>query len=187
MLNPRLAGRYAKALLDLAIEKGMLEAVNDDMLYLQQISRTNKDFVNLLKSPVISSEKKVAILGAVTAGKIGELTNSFISLLIRKGRELNLPEIANAFVEQYKTYNNIYSVKLTTAHPISDTLKQEIVDKVKSQTEMQNIALTTETNEELIGGFVLEVGGTLVDASIAYDLNTIRKQFLNNDFIYKIR
>ena len=66
-------------------------------------------------------------------------------------------------------------------------MKQEIVDKVKSQSEMQNIELTTEINEELIGGFVLEVGTILVDASIAYDLNTIRKQFLNNDFIYKIR
>jgi len=187
MLNPRLAGRYAKAILDLAIEKEMLEAVYEDMLFLQAISRTNKDFVSLLKSPVISSEKKVAILGAVTRGRIGELSHSFISLLIKKGRELNLPEIANAFVEQYKKYKNIYTVKLTTAHPISESLKQEIVDKVKSQSEMQNIDLTTETNEELIGGFVLEVGTILVDASIAYDLNTIRKQFLNNDFVYKIR
>jgi F-type H+-transporting ATPase subunit delta len=52
---------------------------------------------------------------------------------------------------------------------------------------MKNIELTTEVDEDLIGGFVLEIGDTLVDASVAYDLNAIRKQFLNNDFIYKIR
>ena len=85
------------------------------------LSRTNKEFVSVLKSPVISSEKKVAILGAVTKGRIRELTHSFISLLIKKGRELNLPEIANAFMEQYKKYKNIYTVRLTTAHPFRES------------------------------------------------------------------
>ncbi len=89
MLNPRLAGRYAKALLDLAIEKEMLEAVYEDMLFLQAISRSNKEFVSLLKSPVISSEKKVAILERSDQRQDRELTHSFISLLIKKGREPN--------------------------------------------------------------------------------------------------
>ena len=52
---------------------------------------------------------------------------------------------------------------------------------------MKNIELNATVDESLIGGFVLQVGDTLVDASIAYDLNVISKQFLNNDFIYKIR
>ncbi len=52
---------------------------------------------------------------------------------------------------------------------------------------MKNIELTAVVDENIIGGFVLQIGNTLVDASIAYDLNAIKKQFLNNDFIYKIR
>ena len=52
---------------------------------------------------------------------------------------------------------------------------------------MQNIELETVVNEDLIGGFVLEAGDKLVDASIAYDLKQIARQFENNDFIYKIR
>ena len=65
--------------------------------------------------------------------------------------------------------------------------KDEIISQVKAQTNMQHIELTSEVYEKIIGGFVLQLGDKLVDASIAYDLNNIRKQFLNNDFIYKIR
>lgn len=187
MLNPRLAGRYAKSLIDLSIEKGELENVYKDMLYLQAVAAGNRDFVNVLRSPVISSDKKQAILESVTGGKISELTALFNRLLIRKGREANLPEIAKAFIEQYKEKKQIHGVRLTTAAPVSDALKQEIVEKVKTQTGIKNIELTALVDEDLIGGFVLQVGDTLIDASIAYDLNAIKKQFLDNDFIYRIR
>ena len=187
MLNPRIASRYAKSLIDLSIEKGSLEEVYKDMQYLSAVSKVNKDFVNLLKSPVIAPDKKQSILEAVTNGKVSELTAVFNRLLIRKGRELHLPEIADAFITQYKHYKKIFTVKLTTATPISDELKQEIVDKVRAESDMKNIDLTTSVNEDLIGGFVLQAGDQLIDASIAYDLNAIKKQFLNNDFIYKIR
>jgi F-type H+-transporting ATPase subunit delta len=187
MLNPRLAGRYAKSLLTLAIERGQLEAVYKDIQFLQSVSKINREFVVVLKSPVISPDKKVSILGAVTKGKISELTETFIRLLIKKGRETNLHEITIAFIDQYKEHQEIHTVNLITATPVSDEVKQEIVRKVQSQTNLKNIELTTAVNEDIIGGFVLQIGDTLVDASIAYDLNVIRKQFLNNDFIYKIR
>lgn len=187
MLNPRLAGRYAKSLLTLAIERNQLDTAYHDMEYLQSVSKQNREFVVVLKSPVISPDKKEAIIDAVTKGSVSDLTSSFIKLLIRKGRETNLPEIASAFIDQYKEHQQIYTVKLTTAAPVSEEVKQEIVQKVKSQTSMQNIELTTAVDQDIIGGFVLQIGDTLVDASIAYDLNVIRKQFLNNDFIYKIR
>jgi F-type H+-transporting ATPase subunit delta len=187
MLNPRLATRYAKSLIDLSLERNELETAHKDMQYLQAVCKGNRDFVALLKSPVITPDKKQAIIEAVTNGHISELTALFNRLLVKKGRESNLPEIAQAFIEQYNKHKQIFSVKLTTASPVSDEVKQEIMDKVKSQSDMKTIELTTEVNEELIGGFVLQIGDQLVDASVAYDLNNIRKQFLNNDFIYKIR
>jgi F-type H+-transporting ATPase subunit delta len=52
---------------------------------------------------------------------------------------------------------------------------------------MKNVELEAVVKEDIIGGFVLEAGDRLIDASIAYDLREVRKQFLNNDFIYKIR
>ncbi len=187
MPNPRLAGRYAKSLIGLANEKNQLEQVYSDMLYLQELCKSSRDFTNLLKSPVIHADKKLAIIKAVTGDRTGEMTNAFIRLLVNKGREENLPEISTAFIEQYKTQKGIYTVKLTTAAPASEELRQAIIEKVKSQTQMKNIELKTEVDQDIIGGFVLQIGDQLVDASIAYDLNKVRSQFLNNDFIYKIR
>ncbi len=187
MSNIRLATRYAKSLLGLAIERGELEKVFADMQWLQSVCKSNRDFISMLRSPVIKSDTKGKIVKAVAGNNIGQLTDTFIQLLINKGRESALPEIATAFIHQYKEVKKIYTVKLTTAFPVSDELKKSIVDHIKSTTEMQNIELETAVKEEIIGGFVIQTGDKLVDASIAYDLKEIAKQFENNDFIYKVR
>lgn len=187
MQNPRLAGRYAKSLLDLATELNQLDAVCADMKLLQEIGKTNPDFTALLRSPIIKPSTKEKILDAVVAGKIGNTTATFIKLLVNKGRESFLLEIANAFVDQYNTVKGIYKVKLTTAAPVGDDIKDHIVNKVKSSTPIRNIELETVVNEELIGGFTLEMQDTLVDASIQRDLKDIKKQFLENVYIQKIR
>ena len=157
------------------------------MLFIQAICRNSRELVNLLKSPVINADKKDKILEAVTAGKISVITTTFSKLLIRKSREAYLPEIADAFIHQYKDIKGIHTVKLTTAMPVSEMLKNVILDKIRAATDMQKLELETEVKEELIGGFILEIGDRLIDTSVAFDLNNIRKQFKNNDFIYKIR
>ncbi len=187
MPNPRLASRYAKSLIDLSIEKGQLENVYADMQWLHKITLSNPDFVNVLRSPVIKSDKKIKIVEAVVAGNIGEITLAFTRLLINKGREGNFPEIINSFISLYKEHKNIHTVKLTTAAPVSEAVKEAIVSQVKKSGGYENIELQTAIDEKLIGGFVLQTGDKLIDASIAYDLKTIARQFENNDFIYKIR
>ncbi|MES1217822.1 MAG: ATP synthase F1 subunit delta [Bacteroidota bacterium] len=187
MPNPRLAFRYAKALLDLAVEQGQIDEVYTDMLWLKSVCKSNPDFVSVLKSPVISSEKKVSILHAVAGDRLSKLVVSFNSLLIKKTREANLPEIITSFIIQYKTFKNIHIVKLTTATPLSEAVRNEIIVQVKKAGGFENIELEEKVDKNVIGGFVLQVGDKLVDASIAYDLKTIAKQFENNDFLYKLR
>jgi F-type H+-transporting ATPase subunit delta len=187
MPNPRLASRYAKSLLDLAVEKGLLEKVYEDMLYLQQLTKSSRDFLSLLRSPIVSADKKQAVVDAVIAKNVGDLTAAFTRLLINKNREGELPEIITAFVKQYKEKKGIHTIKLTTAVPVSDGVKQQIVQQVKSTSGMQNIELEEKVDPGIIGGFVLQAGDKLVDASIAYDLKNVARQFENNDFIYKLR
>jgi F-type H+-transporting ATPase subunit delta len=187
MTNPRLAGRYAKSLLDLAIEQNQVEAVYSDIKMLQSICKTNADFVAMLKSPVIKSQKKEKIIEAVVAGKLSTLTTAFLTLLVNKAREYSLPEIVKAFLEQYNTLNNIYQVKLTTAVPISDNLQTAILDKIKASTSMKKIELEAVVKDELSGGFTLEMGGNLIDASILRDLNDVKKQFQSNEYIHSLK
>ena len=187
MPNPRLAARYAKSLIDLSVEQGSLEAVYNDMQMLQSLVKSNSDFAALLRSPIISADKKEKILTAVTDGRVTLLTSAFNKLLVGKGRESSLPEIAVAFIDQYKAMKNIHTVKLTTATPVSDAVKTAIVARIRSTSDMQNIELETAVDESLIGGFTLQTGDRLVDASIANNLREVAKQFDNNDFIYKVK
>lgn len=187
MRNPRLAARYAKSLLDLANERNELEVVYEDILYLQVLCKQSREVVTLLRSPVITPDKKLAVLNALTKDRTSESTNAFIRLMVNKAREEFLPEVIPSFIAQYKKQKGIHVVKLTTAMPASEELKKQIIERVQSQTKMKHIELKAEVQEDIIGGFLLEIGDTLVDASISYDLNKIRSQFLNNDFIYKIR
>jgi F-type H+-transporting ATPase subunit delta len=185
--NPRLAARYAKSILDLSLEKNQLEAVHNDMLLLKETLHNSRDLVNLLRSPIIKADKKGKILNAIFTGKISPLTSAFITLLLNKEREGNLPEIAIAFVDQYKVLKGISTVKLTTAVAVSDDLKQAILQKLKTERNLQQVELDTEVKKELIGGFILEIGDMRMDSSVAFELNNVRKQFQNNDFVYKIR
>jgi F-type H+-transporting ATPase subunit delta len=187
MQNPRLAGRYAKSLIDLATELNQVDVIYADMKFLQKICKSNPDFTAVLRSPVIKPTTKEKIIQSITTDRVNKTTASFISLLIRKNREINLPEIADAFIEQFNKKRHIYQLKITTAAPISEELKTSIVDKVKASTPFKNIELETAIKEELIGGFILEMQGTLIDASIQRDLKDIQKQFMDNQYVHKLR
>lgn len=187
MNNPRLAGRYAKSLLDLATEQNQIEAVYADMKWLNSVCKSNPDFVAVLSSPIIKADKKQVILKAVTDGRVAALTSAFIDLLVRKTRERNVHEIVAAFIDQYNTLNNIQRVKITTASPLSDALKEEIMTNIKAALPTKTFEVETAIKDELIGGFLLETGGQLVDASILRDLKDIQKQFMDNEFLHKIR
>lgn len=187
MQNPRLASRYAKSLLDLAKEQNVVEVTLKDVQFLDAVSRQSRDFVNMLRSPIINADKKHKILSEVIGNQLHTLTQAFMTLLVNKGREANLPEIAEAFIAQYKEMKNIKTVKLTSAVPFNDDLKTAIRNKVQNSMPGALIELQEEVNPELIGGFVLQVGDKLVDASIRRDLNDVRAQFLKNIYVSELR
>lgn len=187
MPNPRLASRYAKSLLDLSIEKDQLEQVFADMQWLNAVCKSNRDFVNMLRSPIINADTKKKILETITGGHISAMTTMFNQLLVSKSREKFLPEIATAFISAYKEYKHIKIVKLTSATEISDSVRDAIINSVRSSLGFEKIELEVKVDPALIGGFVLQIDDKLVDASIIYDLRAIARQFNNNDFIYKIR
>jgi F-type H+-transporting ATPase subunit delta len=187
MNNPRLAARYAKSIIDLAVDNNQLEVVYNDMQFILRTCKTNPDFVAILRSPVIKPTSKGKIIEAITSDRVSGLTSSFIKLLVSKTRELNLPEIAEAFVDQYNTIKDIHKVKITTAVLMSKTLKTSILQKVMGDTPLKNIDLETVVDDKLIGGFILESEGRLIDASISKDLKEISMQFLDNQYLHKIR
>jgi F-type H+-transporting ATPase subunit delta len=186
MQNPRLAARYAKSLLDLAIEQNSLDATLTDMQLLDGICDQSREFCNVLRSPIINIDKKAEILKAVLLNRTSTLTTAFTILLVNKGREAALPEIAKAFIQQYRHLKNIKSVTLTTAHPVSDTVKDAILSRIAGNLTGSSVDLKTEVNPDLIGGFVLEMEDKLYDASVLRDLKDIKAQFMDDSYISRM-
>lgn len=187
MLNPRLAERYAKSLMDIAKEQGKLEAIYSDMLSLNQMCKDSKDFLLLMRSPVVKADSKNAIMKALLEGKIDGITHAFTRLIINKGREYFLPEIAAAFIAQYKKHSHITEVTITTSEALDEGMMKILTDQVQKQLQGQTIDLSSKVDPNIIGGFILEANNNLFDASILRDLNDIRKQFLKNEYVPDIR
>ncbi len=183
MQNPRLAVRYAKSLMDIAIEQGKLDTMYQDMHGIHAMCESSSELVSMLKSPIVNADLKNKTLKALLETRVDGVTMSFIRLVINKGREFFLPEIVTSFVTLYKKHNNINEVVLTTAGPMDEEMKAAIVAKIQQQFQGMTIDLTTVVNEKLIGGFLLETNNTLFDASILRDLNDIKKQFLKNEYV----
>jgi len=176
-----VANRYAKSLLELANEKGQLEPVFSDMQLVAKVCEENKEFTNFLKSPIIKTDKKIAVIKEVFAGKVGDITSGFLTILTQKRRELYMQHIANAFVEQYKQHKNILTAVITSAVGIDSTVKAKVLELVK-QTTNGEVELVEKIDKNLIGGFVLRIGDKQVDASISRKLNDLRKTFTGSTF-----
>jgi F-type H+-transporting ATPase subunit delta len=187
MQNPRLATRYAKSLLDLSVEKDSLESTLRDMQVLAAICGQCHDFALMLRSPIISSDKKLSIIFEVLKNyNINELTTAFIHLLVTKGRELNLPEISEAFITQYNAAKNIRTVKLTTASVIDDSVRSTILAKIAGYMPNDTVKLESAVDESLIGGFVVEVEDKLYDASVKKSLSDMRSKLIDYSYVSKL-
>jgi len=180
-----VATRYAKSLLDLAIEKGKLEDVYKDMLLVKQVADQNHDFVVMLDSPVIKTDKKQSILHEIFKGKISDMTMSFLDILTNKRREMYIDDVAVSFVEQYKTSKKILTAVITSAAGIDDATRKKVMELVK-QTAQGEVELIEKVDKKLIGGFVLRIGDRQVDASISRKLNDLRKNFSENPYVSEL-
>ena len=128
MGGSRAAGRYSKSLLSLSIEQNALEDVNKDMNLVVNTCKSSSDLMLLLKSPIVKTDKKQAILSAIFSNKIGKLVSSFIDIITQKKREAIILDIALAFSEQYNAHKNITSAKVSTAITLDKELKSKMLN-----------------------------------------------------------
>jgi len=179
-----LSRRYAEAVFGLAEEFKQVDRVNTDLLLVAQVFTENRALKALIKNPVIDWHKKVKVLEEIFKKHVSEMTMKFLSLITRKGREAYIPYICDAYHYQYQEYKNILTVQLTTAVEADDTLRSEVMSKMKLATKM-NIELEEKVQEKLVGGFVLHFEDYQYDATILSELNKLRSAFSHELYIKK--
>lgn len=174
MRGSKAASRYAQALLDLAIEQNVVDAVAGDMKYLSEVSEANHDFELMLASPIVRTDKKLDVMKAVF-DQFEKVSMLFIELIAKNGREAMLPDIAASFATQLRAYRGIVPVTIVSAVQLDGAVKDSIMKKVQA-----SIAGTLEVSEEidpeLIGGFVVRVGDRMIDASVSSQLTQLKQR-----------
>lgn len=180
-----ITSRYAKSLLDLAVEQDVLETIYQDMVLFNDVTQSNNDFVLMLKSPIISEDKKIKILDLIFSEKLSRMTLKFFTIVIRKRREFYLPRIAKSFIEQYNERKSISKVSFTTAEKIDTETQNDIIKIVSEATQTENIDLNLKIDKSIIGGFILQYEDKQYDASIFAKLEEMQKEFNKNTYIKK--
>lgn len=183
MRNPRLAGVYAKSVLDFAQNANQVDAVFQDMQYVKAACKVSPEFARLLASPIVKDDKKASIVAAVLKDKVSASTWAFLTLVIQKNRAQYLDQIAQAFIEQYEALNGIHQVSLTTAVALDDKTQSLIIDKLKAVTQFDKVKINNNVNPDIIGGFILEFDNKLIDASVSRRLNDLKLQFADKSYI----
>jgi F-type H+-transporting ATPase subunit delta len=168
------ASRYAQALLDLAIEQNKLDAVAADMKYMATVCAENPELELMLQSPVVKADKKLTVLNAIF-DQFDQLTKMFVDLIVKNGREAYLSQIASSFDVLLKAHHGIVPVTLISAQKLDDKVKKEIVSKVQASIT-GTVELTEKIDADLIGGFIVRMGDTQIDASVASQINKLKQR-----------
>lgn len=183
MASTRVASRYVKSLLGLAVEQNSLDKVHEDMKLFASVCENNAGLVMMLKSPIIKHDKKKAILEKIFQGKVTTLTMAIIDIITRKNREPLLPEIAREFHNAYNDFKGIGKATVTTTVAMDDKTRKEIEAIAKKLAEKTTVELDEKVDKDLIGGFVLNVGDRQIDASIRSRLKALKVKFSENPYI----
>ena len=182
MIASKITSRYAKALIGLSKDQNNLDICLEDMKLLKIACEENHDLSLLLKSPIINSDKKWGILKQIFSEKISEVSLLFIQILTRKKREALLPLIAENFINLYKKSKNIAVAKVTTASPLNDQLRKQIVDFMKEDNKV-SIELNEEIDESILGGAIIKMGDKQIDGSVRRNLKNLKNTYSQNLYI----
>ncbi|AZQ59660.1 ATP synthase F1 subunit delta [Maribacter sp. MJ134] len=178
MSESRAAIRYAKAILDLAVDNKATDVVEKDMRAVVATVSESKELRDMLASPVISSTSKKEALHKIFKGS-NAISEGLITMLVDNKRVAMLNEVALKYIilnEQLKGKDVAF---VTTAVPMNATLEKKILKQVTSITGKE-VTIENKVDESIIGGFVLRVGDLQYDASIANKLNNIKREFTNS-------
>ncbi len=166
---------------DFAGEKNQVEEVCGDLRLFSDTLKENRELQMLLRNPVVEPHQKHQIFESIFNGALRDTTYQFLDVLLRKKREPSLDTICEEFFKLYNTAHNIRPVTITTAQPLSDTLKSKIVAMLTEQTHA-TVALQEVVDPEILGGFVIQMDDYYLDSSVLSKINKLRQEFSQNKF-----
>lgn len=182
MSSYNIATRYANALMELATENNVLKQVADDMELVFNGIASSKELRTILKSPVIKTEKKEAILNDIFKSKIGDVSTNFLQFVVKKNRENFIYDILKRFKELYYLRINRVEAKVLSSVELTELQKDQLQSSLEQYTK-KDVTSVFSIDDSIIGGFVVKINDTVLDASIKQQLNKLRKKLFEQQNI----
>lgn len=179
MLTSKVAKRYAQGLLDFTNESGQTATVFSEMKEVVKLMKESADLNKFFLTPYIDSKKKVEVAGQIFKG-LSTSSQNLITLVIRHGRESQLKNIAQEFINKVEDINGVQRVTLTTATQLSKENLEEILRTSNLVNLKNNFDLQVNVKPEILGGYILRVGDQQIDTSVKSKLNQVKKDFSLN-------
>lgn len=180
MISGLIPHRYARALYKYALETGSVKQVYDEMKHVIDAFRADPRLEKLLANPFVDTDDKRKMLLAAAGDKPGDDYKRFVSLILDHHREEFAYLMALAYRDIYRKENHISQVKIITAVK----LPEEEINKLKAVVEKSFKGRTFEfdyvVDPSIIGGFVIDVDSTRMDASISNELEQLRQNLSTN-------
>ena len=170
----RVSKRYAKAFLAIAMEHNLHERVYEDMQFVLKTFSESPELKVLMKSPIVRESKKVNILHAIFEKRIHDFTLKYLDIITRKKRAVLIQPIALQFTNVYCDFLGIERVEVVAATELDRELTEKVL-KVAKRITTKKIIIEERVDKDLIGGFLLNIGGYQYDASIRKKINQLKK------------
>ena len=177
MVSLKVSNRYALSLLSIALEKDKLDTVYNDAKLLIKAFDESDELQRVVESPVVRPEVKISILDEIFSGKIDKETINFIHFIIQKRREKILYSVAKRFVDLRNEHLGIVELLVSTAFELNDDQKEVL--KVRFEKILNKKAIMIfKVDNNLVVGFIAQVGDTVYDASMKHQLELLKKEFV---------
>jgi F-type H+-transporting ATPase subunit delta len=170
-----MAGRYARALFELALDAKSVDAVKGDLDNFDTIIEQSADLHRLVRSPVFGAEEQGKALAAVLAkAGIGGLAGNFLKLVTANRRLFAVRDMIRDYRKLVARWKGEITAEVTVADKLSDARLDEIKAALKSITGEKAVDLNVKIDPAIIGGLIVKLGSRMVDSSLRTKLNAIR-------------
>jgi F-type H+-transporting ATPase subunit delta len=170
-----MAGRYARALFELALDAKSVDAVKADIEQFDAMLSESPDLLRLVRSPVYSADEQARALTAVLAkAGIQGLAANFLMFVTVNRRLFALRDIIRDFRKLVAKWKGEVSAEVTAAEQLSDAHLEAIKSALKSITGEQSVDLHVKIDPAIIGGLMVKLGSRMVDSSLRTKLNAIK-------------
>lgn len=184
MKSSVLVHRYAKAFLDLAIQRNVVDKSLDDLLLVKTTIEGNKELRTLIHQPFVSKERKINILTKLFQNKVENITIDFLRLLIEKNRDAIITVVYDTYYGLYHDYKKIALVTVVSAVNIDAATTERIVNILRHKiVKMDSIKIENVIDKSIIGGFIVKYKDYVYDASVTNTLKRLHSIFEENLYI----